>query len=94
MHWQADYGAAVLTQAAYDGQAAEVALDRWLHGLRQVVEQVNQGLTAMVGLAFPRARTDWGLLTRLAAKVAAFNVSLYLNHLYERPAFAFVTPFA
>ena len=93
-HWQADYGAAVLTQAAYDGQAAEAALDRWLHRLRQVVEQVNQGLTAMVGLAFPRARTYWGLLTRLAAKVAAFNVSLYLNHLYERATFAFVTPFA
>ncbi len=93
-HWQADYGAAVLTQAAYDDQAAEAALDRWLHRLRQVVEQVNQGLTAMLGLAFPRARTYWGLLTRLAAKVAAYNVSLYLNHLYERATFAFVTPFA
>ena len=93
-HWQADYGAVVLTQAAYDGQPTEAALDRWLHGLRQVVENVNQGLTARVGLAFPRARTWWGVLTRLAAKVAAQNMSLQLNHLYDRPAFAFVSPFA
>ncbi len=48
----------------------------------------------MLGLAFPRARTYWGLLTRLAAKVAAFSVSRYLNHLHAQPPFAFVTPFA
>ena len=84
----------MLTQAAYDGQPTEAALDRWLHGLRQVIENMNGGLTAMLGLAFPRARTWWGLLTRLAAKVAALNVSLYLNYLHNRPAFAFVTPFA
>jgi hypothetical protein len=93
-HWQADYGAMVLTQAAFDGQEEERKLERQLHGLRQVVENVNQILDGQVGLKFPRARTWWGLLTRLAAKVAASNMSLVLNHLHHRPAFAHVTPFA
>jgi hypothetical protein len=93
-HWQADYGARVLTQAAFDGQDEEAKLERQMHGLRQVVENVNQGLDGQLGLKFPRARTWWGVLTRLAAKVAAYNVSLVLNHLHHRPAFAHVTPFA
>jgi hypothetical protein len=93
-HWQADYGASVLTEAAFDGQAEEGKLERQLHGLRQVVETVNQGLDGQVGLKFPRARTWWGLLTRVAAKVAAYNISLVLNHLHHRPTFAFVSPFA
>ena len=93
-HWRADYGATVLTQAAFDDLEGEAKLERQVHGLRQVVEMVNQGLDGQLGLKFPRARTWWGLLTRLAAKVAAYNVSLVLNHLHHRPTFAFVSPFA
>lgn len=93
-HWQADYGAVVLTQAAFDGSASEAVLNRQLHGLRQVVENVNQVLDGVLGLKFPRARTWWGLMTRLAAKVAGYNLSLYLNSTHGRPTFAFVTPFA
>jgi hypothetical protein len=93
-HWRADYGARVLTQAAFDGLEGEAKLARQLHGLRQVVERVNQGLDGQLGLKFPRARTWWGLQTRLAAKVAAYNLSLVLNHLHTRPPFAHVTPFA
>ena len=59
-----------------------------------MVVEVNQGLDAQVGLKFPKARTWWGLLTRLAAKLAAFNVSLVLNHAHNHPAFAHLTPFA
>jgi hypothetical protein len=51
-------------------------------------------LTDLRGLTFPRARTYGGLLTRMAAKIAAFNSWLYLNHGYDRPPFARATPLA
>jgi len=40
----------------------------------------------------PRARTYWGLLTRLGAKIAAFNLAVYVNHLFNRPTFAIFDP--
>jgi hypothetical protein len=93
-HWRAAYGAVVLTRAAYAplAAAARRAAGRWLSGLRQRVETAFQGLTDRFGLRFPRARSYWGLLTRLSAKVAAFNVAVYVNHLFGRPAYAFFDP--
>jgi hypothetical protein len=93
-HWRTDYAAVVLTKAAY---ARLPAPDRergehWFCGLRQVVETVHGGLDGCLGLKFPRARTYGGLLTRLAAKVAAFNVGVALNLLHDRPRFAHLTP--
>jgi hypothetical protein len=93
-HWHAAYGAAVLTQAAWDGQAQAAALDRQLHGLRQVVENVHAVLTAVVGVALPRAKTWWGLLTRLAAKVAATNLLVTINQHHRRPLLAHLNPLA
>jgi hypothetical protein len=60
--------------------------------LRQVVETAFQMLSAHFGLAFPRPRTYWGLLTRLGAKIAAFNLAVYVNHLFNRPPFAIFDP--
>jgi hypothetical protein len=92
-HWQLDYQADILTQTCFDGQADEERLHRQLHRLRQVVEEVNAFLVACLGLPFPRARTFWGLLTRLAAKVAACNFARLFNHLAGHPAFAHLAPF-
>jgi hypothetical protein len=33
-----------------------------------------------------------GLLARLGAKVAAFNLGVYVNHLFGRDPFAFFNP--
>lgn len=86
----------VLTKDDYDGLplADRRQARAWFCGLRQVIETVNGWLDDTLGLKFPRARTPWGLLTRLAAKVAAYNLALYLNHLYGRPTFARFSPFA
>ena len=94
-HWREDYGAEVLTQADYAREPKEEwrKATRWFHGVRQVVETVNNWLDERFGLKRPRAHTYWGVLTRVAAKVAAFNVGVYLNHLFERPTFAFFDPF-
>jgi hypothetical protein len=94
-HWQQHYGAAVLTKAAYRGLPTAAARYRAAHALsrwRQVVETAFQWLTDTFGLKYPRARTYWGLLTRLAAKVAAFNLAVYINHRFGRPTFALFNP--
>ena len=93
-HWQAAYGACVLTKAAYDrlGRVERRQARRWFCGLRQVIETVNGQLEAVFGLTFPRAHTYWGLLTRLAAKIAAFNVSVAYKQHGAYPLFAVINP--
>lgn len=76
-HWQAAYGATVL-----------ISSNCWLRRLRQVVERTFACLNEVFGLAFPRARSYWGLLSRVGAKVAALNVAILINHLFGRPPFA------
>lgn len=93
-HWRDAYGVAVLTEAAYQ-QLAEPerrAPTRWLHSLRQTVESVFGQLAGRFGLKFPRARTLWGVHTRLAAKIAAHNLSVFLNRLSGQPPFAACWP--
>lgn len=94
-HWRADYGTAVLTKADYANAAATERRKgrHMLSSLRQVIETTNQALTDVFGLTFPRARTAWGVLARVAAKIAAFNAALSINHLFNRPTFAIFQPF-
>lgn len=89
-HWYDDYRATVKTKASYrDLSPTDRRLAcRQLASLRQIVETANNVLASVFGLAFPRAHTLWGLLTRLAAKVAAHNAALYFNYLYHRPTFS------
>jgi hypothetical protein len=93
-HWRHDYGATVFTQAEYGALAASDrhSAARWLHGLRQTVETAFNLLVGSLGLKFPRARTLWGLYTRLGAKVAAHNFTLFVNHLTGRPPFSYCRP--
>lgn len=94
-HWALDYRAAVLTRADSTALACpddQRAAARWLSGLRQHVETAFNLLTDQFGLRFPRARTPWGLVTRVAAKIAAFDVLIYVNHLFGRPTFASFDP--
>ncbi len=94
-HWFQDYSAAVLTKADYGSVPKGAGCHRvraWFSGRRQEVETAFQGLTENFGLKFPRARCCGGLLARLAAKVAAFNLAIHINHLFARPTFAFFNP--
>jgi hypothetical protein len=96
-HWRADYGAAVLTKAEYAALADPAERRRWtgwLCGLRQQVETAFNALTQTFWAKFPRARTVWGAWTRLAAKVAAYNIAVFVNHLFGRPTFALFDPLA
>jgi hypothetical protein len=89
-HWQADYDAEVLTARDVDRDRHAPAR-RQFAGWRQVIERVNAQLDAVFGLAFPQAKTAWGLLTRLAAKLLAYNLGLQLNRHLGRPAGALAT---
>lgn len=94
-HWRAHYGAIVLTPASAVAQVVPEQVGqakRWLSGLRQVVETAGGWLTATFHLAFPRAHTYQGVLARLGAKVAAFNLGVYVNQRTGRDPFAFFNP--
>ena len=91
-HWRQQYGARVLTPKNYIGSESKAARRRHC-SLKQVVETVNGQLEEVFGLQFPRARSKWGLLSRVAAKVAALNVGIWLNRLFGRPDLALATLF-
>jgi hypothetical protein len=91
-HWQQHYGACVLTPDRTAGPAAHGR--RWQQARwRQIVETVNAQLTDVFGRPFPGARSAWGLLTRVAAKLAALNLGIWLNRLFGRPDLALATLF-
>lgn len=91
-HWAQDYGARVLTPASYEGENAQVVKHEhacWRH----VVETVNARLEGTFHLLQTGARSHWGLLMRVAAKLVAFDLGIWLNRLFSRPDLAFATLF-
>ena len=91
-HWRQDYAAALLTPP--DSQGPQAAAAKRQHARwRQVVETINGHLVRAFGLHFPGARSKWGRLTRIAAKLVAVNVGRWLNRLFGRPPLAFATLF-
>jgi hypothetical protein len=91
-HWYHDYAAAVITARQYDRLHDRLPL-REQRSRRQMIESVNSGLAEALHLAFPRARTRWGLLTRVAAKLVSFNLAIWINRLLGRPDLAVATLF-
>lgn len=91
-HWRTDYGAEVFTPQSYRGAHAPAAR-RQHSSWRQVVETANNALEQALHLWFPGAKTFWGLRTRVAAKLAAFNLAVVLNDRFGRPRFAVATLF-
>jgi hypothetical protein len=58
---------------------------QWAAGKRQIVEGVICQLKDFFGLERHRAKTLGGLLTRLAAKVAAYTCAQRINDSLGRP---------
>jgi hypothetical protein len=86
-HWARDYGATVVAKPKHAGPE----LSRWFGSLRQVAETAFAHLCESFGLKYPGANTKWGLLTRMAAKLAAYNLGIRINRALGRPDFAFAT---
>jgi hypothetical protein len=95
-HWRAAYGTPVLTTADFDGltdPAERRRATRDFNSRRQDVETVFSTLTDRLAIKFPRARSKWGVWLRLLAKVAAYNLAVYVNYLCRRPTFSLFSPF-
>lgn len=93
-HWRADLHATVLLKTDYlPGPDHDQAV-RWFCRHRLQIETTFSTLDARFHLKFPRARTYWGLLTRLAAKITAYNIALAVNCLLGNVRFAFCNPLA
>lgn len=63
-------------------------LRRTINRLRKRVEVTNNQLTDQFNLAKVRARTHWGLLTRISDKFAAFTLGAFINYLLGQPLLA------
>lgn len=92
-HWGQDYGAQVLTRRDLGGPEAPRAR-RQHSSWRQMIETANAALIGVFALSFPGAHTIWGLVTRIAAKVLAFNLGIALNRCFGRADLAFATLFS
>jgi hypothetical protein len=93
-YWATAYHVTVLTKADLPPDATPAqqrALRHTAGSARQLVETAFGWLDQHFGLAFPRARTLPGLLARIGAKIAAFNLGVLLNTRLGRPPFAFAT---
>src|SRR5688572_29429435 len=76
-HWAHAYGVQVCPLP----KTAPRASRRWLSAARQVVETTFTHLSESFGLKYPGAHSTWGLLMRVAAKVAAYNLGIMINQL-------------
>jgi hypothetical protein len=79
-YWLEEYGALVAaTPQESAGRAWPEEARRWAAGKRQLIEGVIDQLKDLFALERHRAKTLGGLLTRLAAKVAAYTCGQVLN---------------
>ena len=84
--WMELYGALVAATPKDNSRRAWSKADRrWASGKRQIIEGVVYQLKDFFGLERHRAKTLGGLLTRLAAKVAAYTCGQRINDSLGRP---------
>ena len=84
--WLEEYGALVAATPQKSARRAWLQeACRWAAGKRQLIEGVIWQLKDYFGLERHRAKTMNGLLTRLAAKVAAYTCGQLLNVTLGRP---------
>jgi hypothetical protein len=85
-YWLERYGALVAATPQRTSRRAWPEADRrWAAGKRQVIEGVIGQLKDLFALERHRAKTMSGLLSRLAAKVAAYTTGQWLNARLGRP---------
>ncbi len=85
-YWLEEYGALVAATPKNNDRRAWSKEDRrWAAGKRQIIEGVIGQLKDFFGLERHRAKTLGGLLTRLAAKVAAYTCGQRINDSLGRP---------
>jgi len=90
-HWQ-QYGADVITAPPTNSKSPwPPQLKGWLSSHRQIVDTVFSRLNGVFGLQHLNAHSDAGQYARLAAKMAAYNIGLFINQVLGRPLGALET---
>jgi hypothetical protein len=85
-HWEYSYEAEVISAPPRNAKDAwSLAEEKWLASHRQIIETVFARLSEVFGLKRLNAHSDWGKLSRIAAKTAAYNLGIYFNRLLKRP---------
>jgi hypothetical protein len=91
--WQAQYGVTMVCAPQRHSREQPhpwpKAWRRWLARRRQIVETMNEKRLHWLRLERERPHRLFGLLTRLAAKMALHNFLIWLNRRLGRPALAF-----
>jgi hypothetical protein len=85
-HWQTQYQATVIT-APPDNTSQRWASRAkvWLASHRQIIETVFARLEGVFHIKHLNVHSRWGLYTRVAAIMAAYNIGLFINRLLGRP---------
>lgn len=94
LHWQQHYQATVITVPppnARNQTPWSPAWKVWLASHRQIVETVFARLDMVFAIKHLNAHSRWGQYTRLAAKMAAYNIGIFINQLLGRPLGALAT---
>ena len=85
-HWQEEYNVEIIASPPKNAKNAWHRSDKkWLSRRRQIIETVFARLSETFGFKRLNAHSDWGKITRLAAKTAAYNVGILFNRLLGRP---------
>lgn len=91
-HWEQTYATRVITVPPKSStQAWPKPLRRWLAHHRQIAETVYSHLVEVFGIKQLGAHSRWGQYTRVAAKMAALNIGMFINHWLGRPLLALPT---
>jgi hypothetical protein len=89
-HWRETYQAEVIAPPQRNSKTPwSKPWRRWLAGIRQIVETVNEKLHHTFRLQRERPHEWSGLQTRLTAKIALHNFCIWFNQQAGRPNLAF-----
>jgi hypothetical protein len=88
-YWRTVVGATVLTPLPRIAETAP--LRRVRRAQRLLIETINALLAETLHLAYPLAKTAWGVVCRIAAKCAAVNAGIWVNRYLGRPSLALPT---
>ncbi|MCB0535547.1 MAG: IS982 family transposase [Saprospiraceae bacterium] len=62
------------------------AFEKWfLAKYRRIIETAGSCLAEQFNLQYTRAKSKWGLISRVTAKLASFTLAVYLNFLMGQP---------
>ena len=93
-HWREQYHAQIIVVPQDQARTEPTwspAWKRWLAHHRQIVETTFSVLVRVFDIRHLAAHSRWGQLTRLACKIAGYQLSIWLNRLLGRPNLAHTT---